>query len=267
MFTLRWGILGAGHISSCFVKASDPWVAIGRRDVHDVQHKVTAVGSRDINKAQKFVNEFVTSEAKGEAKAYGSYKEVVKAKDVDAVYIGKWAQLIQATRTPHTHHYDCAVLAFKGGKHVLLEKPATVNAAELRSLMALAKEKNLFFMEAMWTRFLPITKAIKEVITSGELGELKVLHADLSGDFDLETLYEDPRNGTARPSAVSGSMVKTKSTGVDSSTAFVLDFQHLEAQVMRPTFASQWTPLMIIMLDARLFYPAASRSLNLLKEL
>jgi len=250
-FTLRWGIIGAGHISSCFVK--DVLLHPSTRGVHDVVHKVTSVGSRDISKAQQFIDKFVTGDAKSGAKAYGSYEEVVKAEDVDAIYIG----------TPHTHHYDCTVLSFNSGKHVLLEKPATVNAAELRSLISIAKEKRLFFMEAMWTRFLPVTKAIKDVITSGELGDLRVLHADLSGDFDLENiptthrildpllgggalldlgpypliwailaLYEDPRNGKVAPSAVSGAMVKTKTTGVDSSTAFVLDFQHLDAQAI-----------------------------------
>ncbi|KAG9036036.1 hypothetical protein FRB95_010036 [Tulasnella sp. JGI-2019a] len=251
VFSLRWGILGAGKISSSFVK--DVLLDPATRDVDDVCHKVSAIGSRDLNKAQKFIDGFVTGVARSDVKAYGNYEQVVTAEDVDAIYIG----------TPHTHHYDCTVLAFNAGKHVLLEKPATVNAAELRSLINIAKEKNVFFMEAMWTRFLPVTQAIKEVITSGELGELKILHADLSGDFDIENisashrildpllgggalldlgpyplvwailaLYEDPRNGKAAPSAVSGSMVKTKLTGVDSSTAFVLDFQHLDAQAI-----------------------------------
>lgn len=81
-----------------------------------------------------------------------------------------------AIGTPHTHHYDCAVVSINAGKHVLVEKPATSNLAEWEALVQLAKEKNVFLMEAMWTRFLPVTKAMKEVITSGELGELRVLY-------------------------------------------------------------------------------------------
>ena len=98
------------------------------------------------------------------------------------------------------------MLALNASKAVLCEKPITVNAPELKALIKLAKEKNVFLMEAMWTRFLPVTQAIKKVITDGKLGELKVLyvvgvlpgslrtkivldyrHADLAGDFHLES--------------------------------------------------------------------------------
>lgn len=67
------------------------------------------------------------------------------------------------------------VASINAGKHVLVEKPATSNQAEWEALVQLAKEKKVFLMEAMWTRFLPVTKAMKEVIASGELGELRVL--------------------------------------------------------------------------------------------
>ena len=74
------------------------------------------------------------------------------------------------------------------GKHVLCEKPVSSNAAELRSLLAIAKEKNLFFMEALWTRFHPLAKDVKSVAEEGSLGDPVVLHADLSGDFDIESM-------------------------------------------------------------------------------
>ncbi|KAG8901614.1 hypothetical protein FRC00_006007 [Tulasnella sp. 408] len=268
-YTLRWGILGAGWISSCFVK--DILLDPSTRDVDDVTHKVTAVGSRDAKKAQEWIDKYITGDAHAEAKAYGSYEEVANASDVDAIYIG----------TPHTHHYDCAVACINAGKHVLVEKPATSNLAEWEALVQLAKEKNVFLMEAMWTRFLPVTKAMKEVIASGELGELRVLyvfehpsksnqylspyfrHADLAGNFDINNipkthrildpqlgggalldlgpypliwailaLYEDPRNEKRHPTRITGNMIKTKLTGVDSSTVFVLDFEHLDAQAI-----------------------------------
>jgi predicted dehydrogenase len=82
---------------------------------------------------------------------------------------------IYYTGTPHTHHYTSVVTALNAGKHVLCEKPFTANAAELKSLIALAKEKNLFLMEAMWTRFLPISKTIKQIIDEGSLGDIRVL--------------------------------------------------------------------------------------------
>lgn len=85
--------------------------------------------------------------------------------DVDAVYIG----------TPHTYHYANSLLALNAGKHVLCEKPFTSNAAELRSLISIAKEKKLFLMEAMWTRFQPIAQAVSELIQSKALGEIRAL--------------------------------------------------------------------------------------------
>ncbi len=84
-------------------------------------------------------------------------------------------------------HYENARDALLAGKHVLCEKATTSNGAELRELLALAKEKQLFFMEAMWTRFQPITKEVKRVAEEGSLGLPVVLHADLSGDFDIES--------------------------------------------------------------------------------
>jgi len=250
--TLRWSILGAGHISSCFVKDILLSPATSR-NVNDVLHRVTAVGSRDVAKAQEFIDRFVPKDVRIAANAYGNYEAAVQTKDVDAVYIG----------TPHTHHYDCAMLCLNAGKHVLVEKPATVNAAELRSLARVAKGKKLFFMEAMWTRFLPVTEALQKILATGDLGDLQVLHADLSGDFDVENIprthrildpylgggalldlgpypfvwavvamYEDPRNNKSAPSSVSGAMLKSSLTGVDSSTAFVLNFEKLGAQAI-----------------------------------
>ncbi|QRV74261.1 oxidoreductase family, NAD-binding rossmann fold protein [Ceratobasidium sp. AG-Ba] len=267
LFNLKWGILGAGHISGVFVRVSlhtsspvtrvitdieqDILLDPKTRDVTDVLHHVAAVGSRDVAKAQEFIDKNAPS--RPDIKAYGSYEEVVTDKNVDAVYIG----------TPHTHHYTCTALALRAKKHVLCEKPFTSNAAELKSLIEIAKENNVFLMEAMWTRFLPVAKAIKSLVDSGELGDVKVLHADLAGDFKLDSipkthrildpklgggalldlgpypfvwaaiaLYEHPQNNREAPSSVTGSMLKTKLTGVDSSTTFVLNFDKIEAQAI-----------------------------------
>jgi len=95
--------------------------------------------------------------------------------DVDAIYIG----------TPHTLHYENARDALKAKKAVLCEKPVTTNAAELRSLLKIAKENGVFFMEALWTRFLPIAKELKKIAEEGTLGDVVSLHADLSGDYDI----------------------------------------------------------------------------------
>lgn len=164
-----------------------------RRGVNDIVHKVVAVGSRTIAKAQ----EFIDTKAGGDKniKAYGTYDEVYadsvsdsdcnclilspkqSHQNVDAVYIG----------TPHTRHYENALAAIRAGKHVLVEKPATSNAAELRSLLHFADQYNVFIMEAMWTRFLPVSLEIMKIVEEGTLGRPVVLHADLSGNFGLDS--------------------------------------------------------------------------------
>lgn len=89
--------------------------------------------------------------------------------------------------TPHTLHYTNSRDALLAGKHVLCEKPVTSNATELRSLLHIAREKNRFFMEALWTRFHPLTAEVKKISDEGSLGDPVVLHADLSGDFDVDS--------------------------------------------------------------------------------
>ncbi|KII87185.1 hypothetical protein PLICRDRAFT_42835 [Plicaturopsis crispa FD-325 SS-3] len=237
----RWGIISTGNIAECFVK--DLLVDPKTRDVHDVVHKVAAVGSRTAQKAQEFIDKLAGGDKS--IKAYGSYDEVFADKDVDAVYIG----------TPHTYHYLNSLAAIKAKKHVLCEKPVTSNAAELRALLAAAKENGVFFMEAMWTRFHPLTREVKKVAESGALGLPVVVHADLSIDFDLPNipkthrmldpalgggalldlgpypliwailaLYEHPANKASQPSNITGTMLKTSLTGVDSNTSFTLTF-------------------------------------------
>lgn len=88
--------------------------------------------------------------------------------------------------TPHTLHYENALDALNAGKHVLCEKATTSNTAELKALLQLAKEKKLFFMEALWTRFHPLTLELKRIAEEGALGDPVVAHADLSADFHIE---------------------------------------------------------------------------------
>ncbi|CAL1714739.1 unnamed protein product [Somion occarium] len=246
----RWGIISTGFIAEAFVK--DLRVDPKTRDVHDVVHVVAAVGSRSVEKAQTFIDKHAAGDTS--IKTYGSYAEVYADPNVDAVYIG----------TPHTYHYENARDALLAGKHVLCEKATTSNAAELRALLKLAKERNLFFMEALWTRFHPLTKEVKRIAEEGSLGDPVVLHADLSGDFDIDNipkthrildphlgggalldlgpypmiwavlaLYEHPSNKRALPTGITGAMLKTPLKGVDSSTSFTLNFtEHLRAQAI-----------------------------------
>lgn len=122
-----------------------------------------AIASRDLSKAEKFAAQWNIP------KAYGSYEELVKDADVDLVYIA----------TPHSHHYDHTRLALEHGKPCLVEKAFTANARQAEELIALAKEKNLFITEAIWTRYMPISHKVKEIMESGIIGEPRVLTATL----------------------------------------------------------------------------------------
>lgn len=144
-----WGIIGTGRIARAFAEALK---SVDNCELH-------AVGSRLFEKAKAFSNEFHVY------KAYGSYEEVVKDKKIDIIYIA----------TPHHLHCANTLMALENGKHVLCEKPFGVNGAEARLMINKAKEKNLFLMEAMWSRFLPNIIKTKEIINSGELGKVKLL--------------------------------------------------------------------------------------------
>src|SRR5690606_6988364 len=112
--------------------------------------------------AERFAAEF------GIPRAHGSYEALVADPDVDAIYIS----------TPHAFHHAGAMLALQAGKHVLVEKPFTINAAEAREIVDTAAANGLVALEAMWTRWLPHMVRIREIIAAGTLGELRTVIAD-----------------------------------------------------------------------------------------
>ncbi|WWD22249.1 hypothetical protein CI109_106740 [Kwoniella shandongensis] len=176
---LRWGIIATGNISIKFAK--DLLVDPATRDATDVAHRIGAVGSRSIEGAKAFIHKLETDpgtstecQSQLEAcKTYGSYDEVYNDPDVDVIYIG----------TPHPMHYANAKRALEAGKPVLCEKPFTMSLSELDGLIKIAKDKNVFLMEGVWTRFLPIMYRVQEIIHSGKLGKVRRLFADFSIDF------------------------------------------------------------------------------------
>jgi predicted dehydrogenase len=157
---LRWGILATGWIADLFT-----------RDLLLTGHAVTAVGSRSQAGAERFAAQF------GIGHAHGSYEALVADPEVDIVYVA----------TPHPMHAANATLALNAGKHVLVEKAFTLNAAEARQVVDLAASKGLVVMEAMWTRFLPHMVRIREIVASGRLGEVRSVVADHTRD-----LSDDP---------------------------------------------------------------------------
>lgn len=153
---LRWGILGAGYIARTLSKA------VTERTTSEV----VAVGSRGVDKAQEFITENLG--AQSNAVAYGSYEELVSAPDIDVVYIA----------TPHSHHKAHALLAINAGKNVLVEKSFARNAQEAQEVLDAAKDRGVFVMEAMWTRFLPHIAAVRDHIASGEIGTVTSVIAE-----------------------------------------------------------------------------------------
>ncbi|MFP5390609.1 MAG: Gfo/Idh/MocA family protein [Gammaproteobacteria bacterium] len=149
---VRWGVLGTGGIAHAFATAlmETPGAVLA------------AVGSRSVESAEKFGREF------GSPKAYGSYQALCDANDVDIIYIG----------TPHPMHAENTMMALNAGKAVLCEKPFTMNRREAEQVVALARAKKLFLMEAMWTRYMPALAELKRIVASGEIGPVRQLHAD-----------------------------------------------------------------------------------------
>ena len=147
------GIIGAGWIAEKMADALSP--------LND--YCVYAIASRSLEKAEEFARTWDIP------KAYGSYEEMVMDPEVDLVYIA----------TPHSHHYPHTRLALEHGKHVLVEKAFTANAAEAEELLAMARSKGLFITEAIWTRYMPLSHKVKELMESGIIGEPRVLTATL----------------------------------------------------------------------------------------
>ncbi|KIX99153.1 uncharacterized protein Z520_04729 [Fonsecaea multimorphosa CBS 102226] len=245
---IRWGIMATGWIAQTFVK--DLLVDPTTRNVKDISHVVTAVASSSsLSSAEKFVSKFVSASQSTKCTPYGSYEELVKDPSVDIIYIG----------SPHSHHYQNAMLCLSHNKPVLCEKALTVNAAQAKILYKTAKEKNLFFMEAVWTRYFPISQSIRKHITDNDIGEVIRVISDLSigvvpeKEFDLghrmvnldlaggalldlgiyaltwvfQTMYHTlpPQlRDQSRPKVVGAAMTPEPRTGADESTLMLLEF-------------------------------------------
>ncbi|GAT75016.1 dehydrogenase [Microbacterium sp. HM58-2] len=160
MTGLRWGILATGGIAGAFAS-----------DLRTAGLDLVAVGSRSQESADAFARRFDIP------RAHASYEALVADPDVDIVYVS----------TPHPMHHENARLALEAGKHVLVEKPFTLNRAEAEDLRILAAERGLLVMEAMWARYLPHMARIREIVAAGTLGEIRTVSAD-----HTQLLPDDP---------------------------------------------------------------------------
>ncbi|KAF2811726.1 NAD(P)-binding protein [Mytilinidion resinicola] len=171
-YTIRWGILATGGIAQTFTK--DLLIDPATRNATDIRHSVVAAASStSSDRAAQFLKDCGVSST---AKAYGSYKELVIDPDIDIIYIA----------TPHSHHYQNARLCLEAGKNVLCEKAFTTNAAQAKILVQIAKEKGLFLMEAVWTRYFPLVRELQAKVQEGTIGDVKRVFADLSYRKDVE---------------------------------------------------------------------------------
>ncbi|MFF2643569.1 Gfo/Idh/MocA family protein [Streptomyces niveus] len=169
--TTRWGVLATGGIAATFT--GDVQAMAGA--------EVVAVASRSEPSAKAFADRF------GIPRAYGDWAGLVADPDVDIVYVA----------TPHSAHRAAAGLALEAGKPVLCEKAFTLNAREAGELVALAGERGLFLMEAMWMYCSPVVRRMTELIADGAIGEVRTVQADfgLQGPFAPEHRLRDPALG------------------------------------------------------------------------
>ncbi len=217
-----WGILGTGKIA---VKFADD---LG----HVPGAALTAVGSRRGETAEAFGLRFRIPHR------HASYEALVNDPDVDVVYVS----------TPHSLHAENARLALEAGKAVLCEKAFTLNARQAADLIALARQRRLFLMEAMWMRFLPGIVQARQIVAEKTLGDLRLLTADFGLQFAFDPagrLYAPELGGGAlldlgvypvslssmvfgRPASIV-SLATMGRTGVDDQSGIV--FRYLRARL------------------------------------
>lgn len=187
---LNWGIIGPGGIAHMFASALRGFT----------RQRVVAVGSRNVERARAFADEF------GAKAAYGSYQALVEDPDVTAVYVA----------SPHSEHAAHALLAIEAGKHVLVEKAFTRNAKEAKRVVAAARKRGVALMEAMWTRFLPRTDIVRQLLADGVLGSLEMMVADHG-----QALHRDRAPRLYAPELAGGALLDLGIYPV-SFTSFVL---------------------------------------------
>nr|XP_034992960.1 trans-1,2-dihydrobenzene-1,2-diol dehydrogenase-like isoform X2 [Zootoca vivipara] len=154
MVVTRWGICSAGKIAHDFL--------VALKTLPPEDHKVVAIASRDLSRAQQY------AKIHSIPKAYGSYAELAEDADVDVVHIG----------VVNPYHLPTSLLFIQAGKNVLCEKPLGMNTAEVKALVQAARQKNVFFMEGLWTRFFPASEKIRFLLSQGSIGDVMVLHAE-----------------------------------------------------------------------------------------
>ncbi len=157
---MKIGILGAGNIAHTMAKTLI--------QMSDKNIELYAIASSSLEKSQAFAKKYDIP------KAYDSYEKLVEDGDIDLIYIA----------TIHTMHYQHALLCIENHKHVLIEKPMTINEKQALDLFQRAKENHVFVSEAMWTRFMPSAQFLKNIINSQIIGNVTSIDTHIGYRLD-----------------------------------------------------------------------------------
>lgn len=199
MDTIRWGVIGTGRIAHT--------VAKDFREVAGAE--LAAVASRTNARADEF------AQAHGVPKAYGSYRELLDDAAVDVVYIA----------TPHPQHLDVALAAIERGKAILVEKAFTATYEGAQQVVDAARDKGVFAMEAMWTRFQPAVQAAKEVVAWGRIGDAVGVQADLIAHREF-----DPTDRLFAPELGGGALLDLGVYPVSLAQHFLGEVKEVQCQ-------------------------------------
>ncbi|HII4422025.1 Gfo/Idh/MocA family protein [Clostridium perfringens] len=242
MKKLKWGILGPGNIARDFAQA-----------LNRVNGEVYAVASRNKERAEKFARE------NNVKKAYGSYDEIIKDKDIDVVYIA----------TPHSNHYEYIIKSLNNNKHVLCEKAITVNEKELEEALKIAREKNLVLEEAMTLFHMPLYEKVIKKINNEDLGKVNMVQVsfgsfkeydennrffnlDLAGgallDIGTYALSFARYFLSSMPEEILSTVKKAK-TGVDEESGIILKTKEDEVATISLAFRSKMPKRGIVSCD------------------
>ncbi|ELC8343977.1 MAG: Gfo/Idh/MocA family oxidoreductase [Clostridium perfringens] len=242
MKKLKWGILGPGNIARDFAQA-----------LNRVNGEVYAVASRNKERAEKFARE------NNVKKAYGSYDEIIKDKDIDVVYIA----------TPHSNHYEYIIKSLNNNKHVLCEKAITVNEKELEEALKIAREKNLVLEEAMTLFHMPLYEKVIKKINNEDLGKVNMVQVsfgsfkeydennrffnlDLAGgallDIGTYALSFARYFLSSMPEEILSTVKKAK-TGVDEESGIILKTKEDEIATISLAFRSKMPKRGIVSCD------------------
>ena len=240
---MRWGIIGTGKIAKAF--ATGLTVLPGA--------ELVAVGSRTAKSANEFADIF------GVPHRHASYESLANDPNVDVIYVA----------TPNTLHKENSLLCLQAGKAVLCEKPFAINAAEAEAVIQLARAKELFLMEAMWTRFIPLVGKVRQLLADRVIGDLQMLVADLGfwADFDpLHRIFNPQLGGGAlldlgvysislawmifgSPSRIT-SMAQLGETGVDEQAAIIMGYDEGQLAILYTSIRTD-TPAKAILMGAK----------------